>query len=242
MQEHQRRRVAVGAIVTLMATLCVLTSAGSAVAETGQQGAQSQPTPHREKRAENNANDQHDTSPPLRNLASAPNVPRGEHPDQPLPAPTPAGPDPVAQTSAPAAAAPATSTNFDGVGNGFVGPAGTYTVGSAAQPLRAGRKHRARDLQQDGHRRLRAGEHQHAVERVRRELPDHQRRRCDRPLRRDGRPVVHHPVRQCPQHECPVLRVHRGVDIGRPDRHLQPVRTPTSPTIPRSACGPTPIT
>ena len=35
------------------------------------------------------------------------------------------------QTSAPAAAAPATSTNFDGIGQGFTGPSGTFTVNSA---------------------------------------------------------------------------------------------------------------
>src|SRR5256885_7343595 len=40
-------------------------------------------------------------------------------------------PDPALQTAAPALLVPTTSTNFDGVGQGFSGPAGTFTVNSA---------------------------------------------------------------------------------------------------------------
>lgn len=39
--------------------------------------------------------------------------------------------DTVIQSTAPALAAPATSTNFAGVGNGFIGPQGTFTVNAA---------------------------------------------------------------------------------------------------------------
>ncbi|HEY6908517.1 MAG TPA: hypothetical protein VI356_04050 [Myxococcales bacterium] len=39
--------------------------------------------------------------------------------------------DPVLQATAPAPLAPATSLNFNGVGNGFSGPAGTFTVNAA---------------------------------------------------------------------------------------------------------------
>jgi hypothetical protein len=82
--------------------------------------------------AENNGDDHHDVSAPLRDMAPAALVPRHEHPDQPLPAPpTLTTADPVVQRSAPAAAAPATGTNFDGVGDGFAGPAGVFSVSSA---------------------------------------------------------------------------------------------------------------
>ena len=58
--------------------------------------------------------------------------------------------DPVVQASAPAPFAPATSLNFNGVGNGFGGPAGAFTVNSAPpdtngavgpEPLRADGQH-----------------------------------------------------------------------------------------------------
>src|SRR5260370_41143695 len=39
--------------------------------------------------------------------------------------------DPVLQPSYPTTLAPVTTLNFDGVGNGFTGPAGTFTVQSA---------------------------------------------------------------------------------------------------------------
>ena len=80
----------------------------------------------------------HDTSPPLRSIPPAsPSVfgPRVV-PLRPLPRRTaPAGPR-SAQTGAVqdrfgAQAAPATLLNFDGVGNGFTGPAGSFVVNSA---------------------------------------------------------------------------------------------------------------
>ena len=74
----------------------------------------------------------HDVSRPLRELAPAPYVARGTHPDSPLPTP-PASTvgDPAVQTAPATASAPSATNNFPGVGNGFSGPQGTFAVKSA---------------------------------------------------------------------------------------------------------------
>ena len=116
-----------GGLLTAM-LLAVLTAvvAGPAAAVTVNRGAVSLAAVH------------HDTSPPLRSIPPAsPSVfgPRVV-PLRPLPRRTaPAGPR-SAQTGAVqerfgAQAAPATLLNFDGVGNGFTGPAGSFIVNSA---------------------------------------------------------------------------------------------------------------
>ena len=89
-------------------------------------------------RAQVNRDSYHDVSPPLRELPPGPRlagnleaepvrrIPSSRNPSF--------GPDPVLQrprTSVAALAAPATVTNFDGIGNGVTGPAGTFTVNSA---------------------------------------------------------------------------------------------------------------
>ena len=82
---------------------------------------------------------EHDMSPPLRELPPGPRrfgaleaEPVKRVPSSRTPA---FGPDPVLQKApqpgAPAFLAPATIVNFDGVGNGFTGPAGTFVVNSA---------------------------------------------------------------------------------------------------------------
>src|SRR5262245_6562712 len=56
------------------------------------------------------------------------------HDHEKLPRPPRLGrnvPDPVLQSQAAVAAAPTTSVNIDGIGNGFSGPNGTFTVNSA---------------------------------------------------------------------------------------------------------------
>ncbi|HEY4886906.1 MAG TPA: pre-peptidase C-terminal domain-containing protein [Myxococcales bacterium] len=76
----------------------------------------------------------HDDSPPLTLMPIAPSSgQRVEHEVKKLPRrfSTHAAFDPVAQLSAPALLIPATSKNFDGVGNGFAGPSGTFTVNAA---------------------------------------------------------------------------------------------------------------
>ena len=77
----------------------------------------------------------HDVSPPLRDLVpildrSTQNKVKYEPSAEP-PAPLPGGADPVVQSAPAAAAAPALGVGFDGVGQGFTGPAGPFTVNSA---------------------------------------------------------------------------------------------------------------
>jgi hypothetical protein len=83
---------------------------------------------------------QHDVSPPLRELPPGPKLSGilEAEPVRRVPSSrTPAfGPDPVLQKgltagAAPAFLAPATIANFDGIGNGFTGPSGTFVVNSA---------------------------------------------------------------------------------------------------------------
>ncbi len=77
-----------------------------------------------------------DVSPPLRSLKGAPSA-SGTHRTIPLHRlpPVPQGPanglKAPAQGHVRALAAPSPSNNFDGVGNGFTGPNGTFTVNSA---------------------------------------------------------------------------------------------------------------
>jgi hypothetical protein len=78
------------------------------------------------------ANAHHDVSPPLRSIKPA--VAASEHrvtPLRPLPSRPPGGTTTAVQSSTPSALAPTTSLNFLGIGNGFSGPAGSFTVNSA---------------------------------------------------------------------------------------------------------------
>ena len=77
----------------------------------------------------------HDISPPLYAIPPAPRL-KGHriHDHERLPRPTNPNrnaPDPALQTQAATALAPSTTFNFDGIGNGFSGPQGTFTVNSA---------------------------------------------------------------------------------------------------------------
>lgn len=76
----------------------------------------------------------HDVSPPLGSLPPAPEITptvRREKKKFDLPLAPGSPSDPVIQSSAGSAAAPALGLGFDGVGNGFTGPSGTFTVNSA---------------------------------------------------------------------------------------------------------------
>src|SRR5437868_5906352 len=76
----------------------------------------------------------HDESAPLRLMPVAPRAAGFiEHEVKRIPRNfnTAKAPDPALQSAAPALLVPATSTNFDGVGQGFSGPAGTFAVSSA---------------------------------------------------------------------------------------------------------------
>src|SRR5437899_9451962 len=75
----------------------------------------------------------HDTSPPLRAIVPAA-MPRGQRilPLRRLSRPAPSGVQSAAiQRSFGSLAAPATQLNFAGIGNGFSGPQGSFTVASA---------------------------------------------------------------------------------------------------------------
>src|SRR4051795_9365479 len=76
----------------------------------------------------------HDVSPPLRDIAPAPisgKLKKDKEPKHGPPAPEPGGPDPVVQSSAGVAAAPTLGVGVEGLGQGFSGPSGTFTVDSA---------------------------------------------------------------------------------------------------------------
>ncbi|MFL6067935.1 MAG: hypothetical protein ACJ74N_09400 [Gaiellaceae bacterium] len=76
----------------------------------------------------------HDVSPPLRDIAPAPisgKLKKDKEPKHGPPAPEPGGPDPVVQSSPGVAAAPALGVGVEGLGQGFSGPSGTFSVDSA---------------------------------------------------------------------------------------------------------------
>jgi hypothetical protein len=77
----------------------------------------------------------YDTSPPLTSMtpADAPPVDtKKEHPQHKYPTPDGStAADPVVQSTPGASAAPSLANNFEGVGAGFTGPQGTFTVNSA---------------------------------------------------------------------------------------------------------------
>ncbi|MFI5042557.1 MAG: hypothetical protein ACHQNA_12045, partial [Acidimicrobiales bacterium] len=76
----------------------------------------------------------HDTSPPLWLIPPVPRAqPRADYQPKRLPRPRPARPqaDRALQAEVPPASAPVVLENFDGVGQGFSGPAGIFTVDAA---------------------------------------------------------------------------------------------------------------
>src|SRR5205085_2681469 len=88
------------------------------------------------KPADTSGDVHHDVSPPLRDIAAAPAPPGDKKKEKepkhgpPVPAQSPT-PDAVVQSSAGTAAAPALGVGFEGIGQGFSGPAGTFSVDSA---------------------------------------------------------------------------------------------------------------
>jgi hypothetical protein len=112
--------VAATALLTIAAAAAGSTASGSA-----RLGAK-----HHSNPAEHN-----DVSPPLRDItpaaAPAPDKKKEKEPKKGLPVPAPGAPDPVIQSSIGSAAAPALGLGFEGVGQGFTGPAGTFSVTSA---------------------------------------------------------------------------------------------------------------
>ena len=146
-------------------------------------------------RAEVRPSTYHDVSPPLRDLPPGLRV-YGileAEPVRRIPSsrnPT-FGPDPLLATSnaAPIRLAPAPLRNFDGIGQGFTGPAGTFTVNSAPPDTNAavGPNHVVETVNTDLAVFNKAGTPifgpvpiNTLVVRIRRRVPDQQRRRPDR--------------------------------------------------------------
>ncbi len=129
-----RRRVAAVAVSAALVLLAgAVLSSGSAVADDGQHGfgGQRVGTGTDDPKSENHR----DQSLALRDItpikpAEGENKVKQEYVMRP-PATGTGAPDTAVQTAVGAAAAPALGASFDGVGQGFTGPAGTFTVNSA---------------------------------------------------------------------------------------------------------------
>jgi hypothetical protein len=129
-----RRRIAAVAVSAVLVLLTgALLSSGTAVADDGQHGFTGQQVGKAtdDPKAENHR----DRSVPLRDItpikpAEGQNIVKREYVMRP-PATGTGAPDTAVQSAIGAAAAPALGSSFDGVGQGFTGPAGTFTVNSA---------------------------------------------------------------------------------------------------------------
>src|SRR5215213_1138090 len=118
------------AVAFIVALAVLLPVAASAVDASNKGGAGSSPV---RKKTESPAL-HHDVSPPLRDIAPAPisgKLKKDKEPKKGPPAPEPGGPDPVVQSSPGVAAAPALGVGVEGLGQGFRGPSGTFSVDSA---------------------------------------------------------------------------------------------------------------
>ena len=129
---NRRRAAAVLVSATLVALAGALLSSGAG-ADDGQHGFDGRPVGQRTD--DPKGDHARDVSPPLRQIA--PIAPaqgefkvKHEYPMRP-PATGTGAPDTAVQSTAGAAAAPVLNGSFDGVGQGFTGPAGTFTVNSA---------------------------------------------------------------------------------------------------------------
>ncbi|NUR75368.1 MAG: hypothetical protein HOQ28_03650 [Thermoleophilia bacterium] len=128
-----RRRVAVVVISAALVALAGALLSSGAGADNGQHGFDGQPVGHRTD--DPSGEHARDVSRPLREIA--PIAPakgqltvKREYLMRP-PATGTGAPDTAVQSSLGAAAAPVLNGSFDGVGQGFTGPAGTFTVNSA---------------------------------------------------------------------------------------------------------------
>jgi hypothetical protein len=106
-------------------TLVALGTVSGAPASSGSKPAKAEPA----------ANVHHDTSPPLSSMLPAAAPPadkkKEKEPKKGLPVPAQSTHDPVVQTSSGNAAAPSLGLGFEGLGVGFTGPQGAFTVDSA---------------------------------------------------------------------------------------------------------------
>jgi hypothetical protein len=125
-----RRQVFCGTVVGFALVCLLLTAtAGGSTSRT------LDPPPWAHAASERSDAVNYDVSPPLRDIAPAPDPDKDKkkekEPKKGLPVPEPSANDPVIQASPGTADAPALGLGFDGVGQGFSGPSGTYSVSSA---------------------------------------------------------------------------------------------------------------
>jgi hypothetical protein len=126
----RRRVVAVVVSAALVLLTGAVLSSGAAVADDGQHGFDGQ---HVGKSTDDPRPENHrDISAPLRDItpiapARGENKVKNEYVMRP-PATGTGAPDTALQAAAGAAAAPTLGSSFEGVGQGFTGPAGTFTV------------------------------------------------------------------------------------------------------------------
>src|SRR5437764_5459845 len=118
-----QRRLAIASRATAMVVLAASVSAVSTAAGVV--------SAHATDAAAGSRSSRNDVSPPLRALPDTGQRTGWAASHAPLRAPRPGSRKAAAPSPTTAAAVPATATNFDGVGNGFTGPAGTFAVRAA---------------------------------------------------------------------------------------------------------------
>src|SRR5258708_5894438 len=136
MNRKARRRVRVVFVVAIGFVLLAPLTAASPVAASPQRRADGPGNGNGDGRSAHEIpeNAHHDVSPPLRDLAPAPDVSPfqdDKSPKKGLPVPAAGAPDPVIQSTPGTASAPALGLGFEGLGQGFTGPQGTFGVTSA---------------------------------------------------------------------------------------------------------------
>ena len=149
-----------------------------------------------------------------------------------------ATPDPVVQDAAGTAAAPALGVGFDGVGNGFTGPSGTFTVDSAPPDTNGGRRPEPlrRDRQQASRSSTRPA--RRSTARCRRTRSGAASAAAAR-RNNDGDATVAYDRLAEPLDDQPVLGlddavppVRRRLDDRRPDRRVLPLLVPVRDDFP----------
>jgi hypothetical protein len=123
-------------VIAAASTAIFVLVVGSVVASAAGNGTRTatKDPPGKAKDPEKNVH--HDLSRPLRDIAAQPEPDKKKKEakeDHPLPLPPLGAPasDPVLQSTRGQAAAPSLASSFEGVGQGFTGPAGTFSVNSA---------------------------------------------------------------------------------------------------------------
>src|SRR5207248_3977053 len=129
--EVKTRRVFAGAAAGCALLALVLVAGASSSSRRA-----ADPPPWAQSNDDQAGNVNHDVSPPLRDIAAAAAPPsdqkKDKEPKHGLPIPDQSSvADPVLQSSPGTAAAPIAGAGFEGIGQGFTGPSGTFSVNTA---------------------------------------------------------------------------------------------------------------